>query len=64
MEVTIDDLRKLLPIPIDASAQERVQALIDSAVEKVKRAFLKEGRDFNTEVTRVAWLAAEASGGR
>lgn len=60
MDVTVEDLRKLLPVPIDPGAESRVKALIDSAIEKIKRVFLKEGRDFDAEILRVPWLSAEA----
>ncbi|WP_368266689.1 hypothetical protein [Corynebacterium ulcerans] len=60
MDVTVEDLRKLLPVPIDSGSGDRVKVLIDNATEKIKRAFLKEERDFGAEILRVPWLSAEA----
>lgn len=58
--ITASDLAALLPRPMGTEEVERADALITLAYEQIRRAFLKQGRDFDTEVTQSQWLGAEA----
>lgn len=66
MLVTVDDVVALLPtqvLPLSADERTRLEALIGNAEAHIRMAFLRAGRDFDTELASVPWLefaAAEA----
>ena len=59
MLVTFKDVNARLDMPLEPAAQSRVDILIEDAETMIRTAFLKCGRDFDSEVERVAWLADE-----
>lgn len=59
MLVTFKDVNARLDMPLEPAAQSRVDILIEDAETMIRTAFLKCGRDFDSEIERVAWLADE-----
>ena len=59
MLVSFEDVNARLDMPLEEAARPRVEVLIDDAVSILRTAFLKCGRDFDSELERVAWLADE-----
>lgn len=60
MLVTFEDVNARLDMPLEPAAQPRVDILIEDAEKMIRTAFLKCGRDFDTAVSDVPWLADEA----
>lgn len=58
--VTVDDVVSRLDPQPDPSTHERIQILIEDAEKKIRTAFLKAGRNFDTALGTVAWLEGEA----
>ena len=59
MLVTFKDVNARLDMPLEPAAQPRVDILIEDAETMIRTAFLKCGRDFDTAVVEVPWLADE-----
>ena len=59
MLVTFKDVNARLDMPLEPAAQPRVDILIEDAETMIRTAFLKCGRDFDTAVAEVPWLADE-----
>lgn len=58
--VTVEDVVARLDPQPDPSTHDRIGILIDDAEDKVRRAFLKAGRDFDASLMSVPWLEGEA----
>ena len=60
MLVSFDEVNARLDVPLDVTARPRVELLIQDAVQQIRTAFLKCGRDFDAELNTVPWLEVEA----
>lgn len=58
--VTAEDVVARLDPHPDPSTHDRIQVLIEDAEGKIRRAFLKVGRDFDLALGTVSWLEGEA----
>lgn len=58
--VDVGDLERIMPRPLEADERPRAEALLEQAVEKIRTAFLRAGRDFDAELVRVPWLPSTA----
>lgn len=58
--VTVDDVVSRLDPRPDPLTHDRIQLLISDAEDKIRRAFLKAGRDFDAALVTSRWLESEA----
>ena len=58
--VTVDDVVSRLDPRPDPLTHDRIQLLIGDAEDKIRRAFLKAGRDFDAALVTSRWLEPEA----
>lgn len=59
MMVTFDEINARLDMPVEQAGQPRVELLIQDAEAIIRTAFLKCGRDFDSALSTVPWLADE-----
>lgn len=58
--VTPEDVVSRLDPRPDPSSHERIRFLIGDAEQKIRTAFMKAGRDFDTALISIPWLMPEA----
>lgn len=58
--VTVEDVVARLDPQPDPLTHPRIEVLLEDAEDKVRRAFLKAGRDFDASLMSVPWLEGEA----
>lgn len=61
MEIDLDGLKARFPRPLAPHENTRLELLVQDAVDAIRLAFVKRGRDFDRELIDVPWLALAAS---
>lgn len=55
-EITVDDVVSRLPVQVTEEQRDFIKVRIGDAVDLIREAFMRRGRDFDNEVESVPWL--------
>ena len=56
MEIDLDGLKKRCPRPLLPDEETRLELLADDAMDEIRMAFMKRGRNLDSELLTVPWL--------
>lgn len=56
MEIDLEGLKARFPRPLLPDEETRLKLLADDALDEIRMAFLKRGRDLDVELATVPWL--------
>lgn len=56
MEIDLEGLKKRFPRPLTLDEEDRLVLLAQDALDQIRIAFLRRGRDFDRELETVPWL--------
>lgn len=60
LDVTFTDIADRLPIPVTEEQKRFIEVRITDALDLIREAFMRRGRDFERELDAVSWLPLAA----